>query len=296
MDRPDVHARLRLVSFAAVTTLLAIAPTAYAAYISGSVTLFADFLRSTMECFAIVLSWFVLRHMAYGDVSKFHYGFGKFEQIASLVVAGALLCTFIVCLFSGIQRYFHPEPLDDVLFGFMFTLLSVAGNLYLFLKNYSHWKQAPSPLMEAQWRLFRGKTVATVVVTLSLVPAVFFESSDWSHLMDVFGSLFLAFFMLHSSYIIITNSMSDLVDRAIDENHQFLILQSLITHEKEYLGLEKIRTRRSGTLYYVDLFLTFDRHRSLESVHESCQRIEKDLEEAFPGVDISIIPSPYISS
>ncbi|MCB0331947.1 MAG: cation transporter, partial [Bdellovibrionales bacterium] len=172
MDRPDIQSRLRLVSFAAITTLLAVAPTAYAAYISGSVTLFADFLRSTMECIAILLSWYVLSKISKSDESKFHYGFGKFEQLASLVIAGALLCTFMVCLFSGARRYFYPEPLADVLFGFVFTLLSVAGNFFLFLKNYLFWKRSPSPLMEAQWRLFRGKTVATIVVSISLVPAV----------------------------------------------------------------------------------------------------------------------------
>ena len=143
-----------LVVVAVCTTLLSLIPTAYAALISNSTTLFADLLRCLGEFFSILVSWIVLIKISRNETSRFNYGYGKLEQLAGIAVAAALFLTFLVSLTSGIRGLLLPEKLENAEFGFIFGLLSVIGNAFLWVSNYIADARSPSPIAESQWKLF----------------------------------------------------------------------------------------------------------------------------------------------
>ncbi|MCB0339821.1 MAG: cation transporter, partial [Bdellovibrionales bacterium] len=227
------------------------------------------------------------------DQVTYNYGFGKLEQVASISVAMALFVTFIVSLFASINRFISPQILENTSFGLFFAILSVIGNSFLWMKNYKLHKTSPSPVSDSQWRLFRAKTCATVVVALSLASSLIFEQVKVGLYFDPLGSLLLSRFLFHSSYTIVSNSMSDLVDRAVDEQVQFIVVRNLIKHEKEYMGLEAVRSRRSGNRMFIDIFLSFSPTSSFDDVCLAVARISSDMERQLPGTEICVIPRPF---
>ena len=280
-----------LVAIAVVTTFLSLIPTAYAAFISNSTTLFADLLRCLGEFFAILASWFVLRKMSRNETSRFNYGYGKLEQLAGVAVAAALFLTFLVSMISGIRGLVIPSHLENAEFGFAFAIASVIGNAFLWTSNYIADARAPSPIAESQWRLFRAKTCATLVVATSLGVALVFSDSAASVYVDPLGSVALSLFMLWQSYKLVSFSVPDLIDYAIEETLQGTLERILGEHRLLYSKLEKVRSRRTARKIYIEVFLAFPSDLQFGEVHSRVMSLKHDIEEHFPGADIIVIPS-----
>jgi ferrous-iron efflux pump FieF len=281
----------RLVLFGVVTTFLSLLPTAYAALISNSTTLLADLLRCASEFLAIFASWLILRKVAAGDTARFNYGFGKLEQLASVAVASALFLTFLIALTIGLRRLFLPEPVENVTFGLILALLSVGGNAFLWILNYLSYKSSRSPISDSQWRLFRAKTMATVVVLASLSGTMFFPQANWSLYVDGVGSILLSLFMLWSAYSLMLLSVPDLIDCAVEEALEKTIQDLLAQFSADYIALERMRSRRVLKRIYVELFISFDPQRDFGDVHETVMKLKQTVREKLPGAEVLVIPS-----
>lgn len=280
-----------LVAVAVVTTFLSLIPTAYAAIISNSTTLFADLLRCLGEFFAILASWVVLRKMSMNETARFNYGYGKLEQLAGIAVAAALFLTFLVSMFSGIRGLVLPSHLENAEFGFLFAIASVVGNAFLWVSNLIANIRAPSPIGESQWRLFRAKTCATLVVAVSLGVALAFSDSAASVYVDPLGSIALSLFMLWQSYKLVSSSVPDLIDYAIEETLQSTLERILSEHRALYSQVEKVRSRRTARMIYIEIFLAFPPDLHFGEVHSRVMTLKHAIEEHFSGADITVIPS-----
>jgi cation diffusion facilitator family transporter len=280
-----------LVVVAVCTTLLSLIPTAYAALISNSTTLFADLLRCLGEFFSILVSWIILLKMSRNDTARFNYGYGKLEQLAGIAVAAALFLTFLVSLTSGIRGVILPAKLENAEFGFVFALLSVLGNVLLWISNYITDIRSPSPIAESQWKLFRAKACATMVVVISLGTALTFADSRASVYVDPIGSIALSLFMLWQSYKLVSASVPDLIDYAIEETLQATLDKILSDHRQDYSSVEKVRSRRTARKIYIELFLAFPPEVPFGEVHRRVMLLKHSVESRFPGADITVIPS-----
>jgi ferrous-iron efflux pump FieF len=280
-----------LVVVAVCTTLLSLIPTAYAALISNSTTLFADLLRCLGEFFSIVVSWVVLMKMSRNEISRFNYGYGKLEQLAGIAVAAALFLTFLVSLTSGIRGLILPAKLENAEFGFIFAIVSVLGNAFLWVSNYIADARNPSPIAESQWKLFRAKAFATLVVVFSLGTALTFADSSASVYVDPIGSIALSLFMLWQSYKLVSASVPDLIDYAIEESLQTTLDKILADHREYYSHLEKVRSRRTARKIYLELFLAFPQEVPFGEVHRRVMILKHSIEGHFPGADVTVIPS-----
>lgn len=287
----EVTKRERVLFWTVVVTFLSLLPSAYGAYISNSTALLADLLRSTGEFFAILLSWCVIVQVARNDAATYNYGLGKLEQLASLVVATALFASFTVVFGTGISRLLNPEPLENPYFGLLFAALGTLGNGFVWMKDYQLHQKSPSPVIEAQWKLFRAKTVATSIVVITLGMSVLSTHSAFSIYLDPIGSLVLALFLLHSSYSMVSTSMPDLIDRSVDEKVQLIIFSTLHNHKDQYTSLEKVRSRRSGARMFIDIFLSFEPDTPFKEVHECVMAIKFDLKERLGRAEVIVIPS-----
>lgn len=287
----EVAQRERVLFWTVVVTFFSLLPSAYGAYISNSTALLADLLRSTGEFFAILLSWCVIVQVARNDAATYNYGLGKLEQLASLVVATALFASFVVVFGTGISRLLNPEPLENPYFGLLFAALGTLGNGFVWMKDYQLYQRSPSPVIEAQWKLFRAKTIATSIVVITLGTSVISTNSAFTLYLDPIGSLVLALFLLHSSYSMVSTSMPDLIDRSVDEKVQLIIFSTLHNHKEQYTSLEKVRSRRSGARMFIDIFLSFEPETPFRKVHECVMAIKFDLKERLGRAEVIVIPS-----
>lgn len=267
-------------------------PSIAAAYIARSLTLVVDILISLAETLASLMSWLIIRQVARGKNHEFNYGFGKLENISGLGVAAVMLASFMVVLYEGIERLHTPVSVvqSGVIMGLLITTFAAVADTWLWVKNHRLARRQKSPLMEAQWRFFRSKSVCDYCVLASLGLTLGLRAYEWSHYIDTIFSFILSGFLLVSAYTITADSMYDLLDRTLDESLQLEITRLLVAHFDEYENLHGVRSRRSGGHVYIEIFLEFDGGKTMAEVQKMIDHITADLESKIPSSHVMICP------
>jgi len=276
-----------------VTDFLLFIPDIVAAIMANSITLWADVLKCGNELLATFLSWLALRMVRRGRKVRFDYGLGKLENITGVIVAGAMFISLFIVLHSAIERLRHPMDMHPggVWLAMILMTVGVIANTSLWIKNYRVGRRQFSPIIEAQWRMFRTKAFSDLIVLTALVLSMSLRAQAWAIYIDPAASLFIAGFILHSIWGMLSNSFYDLLDRTLDESLQLVIVKELAVHFDHYKEIHGVRSRRSGSHVYVDLMLEFDGDKKMAEVQEIINRMETALERSIPGSHVLIAPT-----
>jgi len=268
-------------------------PDIAAAILSGSIVLFADALKCANEILATFFAYLTLRKMAKGGAGAYDYGLGKFETITSIITGGVMFVSLALVFFVAIYRLANPEELvlQGAYLGIFLMIIGVTMNTWLWKKNYRLFQKSPSPIIDSQWRLFRTKAFSDFSVLVSLIATLAFSHYSWSLYIDPLASFIIAGFLLTSGYRVITTSLPDLLDKTLDEELQMVIVCHLAEFFDDYTALHGIRSRRSGSNVYIEIFLEFDGNRKMAEVQESINRIRASLEHTIPKSSVSIVPT-----
>lgn len=95
---------------------------------SGSVALLADTIHNFSDALTAVPLWiaFVLgRRVA---TKRFTYGFGRAEDLAGLFIIAVVAISAIVAAWQSIERFFHPQDVQNVWWVVAAGLIGFAGN------------------------------------------------------------------------------------------------------------------------------------------------------------------------
>jgi divalent metal cation (Fe/Co/Zn/Cd) transporter len=75
-----------------------------------------------------------------------------------------------------------------------------------------------------------------------------------------------------------------------------VIVRHLATFFNDYTALHGVRSRRSGSNVYIEIFLEFDSERKMGEVQAIINRIKISLESHIPKSSVSVVPtSPSLS-
>jgi len=268
-------------------------PDIAAAILSGSIVLLADAIKCANEILATFFAYLTIRKMARGKKGTYDYGMGKFETVTSIITGGVMLISLALVFFTAIHRIIVPEGLvhEGVMLGIVLMIIGVTMNSWLWLKNYRLWQKSPSPIMDSQWRLFRTKAFSDFSVLVALIAGVIFADYAWSLYIDPCASFIIAGFLLFSGYRVISTSLPDLLDKTLDEELQMVIVQHLAAFFDDYTALHGVRSRRSGSNVYIEIFLEFDPGKPMGEVQASINRIKASLETTIPKSCVSIVPT-----
>jgi divalent metal cation (Fe/Co/Zn/Cd) transporter len=103
--------------------------------------------------------------------------------------------------------------------------------------------------------------------------------------------LLLSGLLLFSAYRVITGSFFDLLDHRLEESLQFIILAEVAAQLHEIAELHGIRSRRSGSSVYIEIFLEFDGRRPMAEVQTVINRMKEGLEQQIQGSHVTIVPA-----
>ena len=268
-------------------------PDIIAAVLSGSIVLFADAVKCANEIIATFFAYLVIRRMAKGGAGAYDYGMGKLETITSVVTGGVMFLSLVIVFLVALYRVAFPEELvhDGVYLGIVLMVIGVSMNSWLWLKNYRFNQREPSPIMDSQWRLFRAKAFADFSVLVALIASMELSAFSWSLYIDPLASFVIAGFLLFSGYRVITSSLPDLLDKTLDEELQMVIVRHLAAFFNDYTALHGVRSRRSGSNVYIEIFLEFDGEKKMCEVQEIINRIKSSLEAHIPKSSVSVVPA-----
>jgi ferrous-iron efflux pump FieF len=260
---------------------------------ANSLTVFTDLLRNLGLVFATLFSFITIRKVAKGKTQEYNYGYGKMENLSSMVVAGVMLIAITTIVFQTIGRFQNPVPLKETgtWVGIATSALAAAFNGWLWWQSYRAARKEPSAVMESVWRLNQIKMVSTLCVMTSLVLSFMLRHNSWAIYIDPCGSVVLLGFLVFSTYNVIFSSVYDLLDRTLGDTMQIAVLRELARHFDSYEAIHGVRSRRAGGNIYIELFLEFDRGKQMGEVQGVIDQMKTDIEKKIPGSQVTIMPS-----
>ncbi|MDD1695152.1 MAG: cation-efflux pump [Methanoregula sp.] len=283
--------RERALFFNILAGVASVIPKLIAAILSGSVTLYASVLKTINEALGIIVSWMIARKIARGDPGTYDYGMGKYENIARIITGGVLLVSVIILVIIATFRLLFPAVLGSsgIAVGMAIAVIMIVIDTWFWSRNYRIAEREPSPLMDSQWRLFRLKAFANIVVLAALVLAVLCATWPWAVYIDPIASLVIIGILFRSGYGMIQQSLPDLLDRTLEEELQLVVIRELADHFDRYEQVHAVRSRRSGGNIYIEIFLEFQGDMRMSDVQDTMDAMKQSLEVKIPKSSVNII-------
>ncbi len=282
------HARLlRRASGAALAVALFLALSkAVAWWLSGSVSLLAGLTDSLLDGAASLINLLAVHYSLRPADDDHRYGHGKAEALAGLGQAAFIGVSALLVGAQGVDRLLHPQPLGAPLVGIVVIVVSLLLTAVLLTYQHHVVKITGSTAIRADSLHYRSD----LLLNLSILVALVLASYGWARLDAVFG-IAIAFYILWSAASILREAAAVLMDTElspeIGED-----MQRLARTVPGVLGCHDLRTRISGTRWFVQLHLELPGELSLSRAHALCDEVEAAIKAHYPRAEVLVHADP----
>jgi len=269
---------------------LALASNLVGASLANSLTLWANCARVGLDFATSLFALYVTWRVRCDRREKFDYGLGKWENFSALVNVAVMLVALVFLVFRAAQRLHHPQPITGTGPGFVVLLVFMGFNLGLLARFARLHRTASSPVIHAQFVLYRNATAGSVLSLAALAGAWLARSDVVAAYFDVLGAAILAVLMVYGMVKLARQALSALLDEAVEEALQIRIMRGLAESFRDYEQLHRIRSRRSGNRIFIELFLAFDPALPAGKLLERSDHIKAVVEQEVPGAEAWVVP------
>lgn len=260
----------------------------YAFYLTSSIALYSDALESTVNIASAIAVLIAVRIAAKPADQNFPYGHHKAEYFSAVLEGVMIVIAALLIFREAYSGFFQPRILETSFAGlFVNGIASLINGFwcYILLKK-GRQHQSPALLADG-WHLL-SDVISSVGVTAGLLLAYI---TGW-HLLDPILASLVAINILWSGWRIIRDSVSGLMDQAVDAETLDKFYTIIAAEAKDAIEVHDIRTRQAGNMIFIDFHLVVPGQMSVLEAHEICDRIEDALELSAPQILVTIHVEP----
>ncbi|MDR6711932.1 cation diffusion facilitator family transporter [Pseudomonas hunanensis] len=255
-------------------------------WLSGSVSLLAGLTDSALDAVASFLNLLAVHYALRPADDDHRFGHGKAEALAGMAQALFIGVSAVLIGVQAVQRLRSPEPLGDTAAGIAVMLLSLVLTVALLALQRKVIRATGSTAVRADSLHYRSDLLLNGSILLALLLARF----GWPQLDALFG-LGIAFYILWSAVQIARESTAILMDKELpaDVGERMLELVSAIPGVQ---GVHDLRTRVSGSYWFVQLHLELPGVLALHEAHELCEQASAVIRQRYPQADVLVHADP----
>lgn len=272
----------RLATWAAVgvaTTLICVKIWAWV--LTGSMSMLASLVDSTLDFVASGLNLLAVRHALTPADEEHRFGHGKAEALAGLGQAAFIGGSAAFLFFQSLDRMFNPSPVTQTSVGL--AVMGVSLLLTIGLVGFQRYVMARTRSLAIGADQLHYST--DIFTNIGVIVA-FVLSGLWGwHFADPLISLMIAFTIAWGAFKILSGSWQELMDREFDEADRSRIKQIVSAH-KEVVSLHDLRTRRAGHRSFIQLHLELPPDMTLKVAHRISDEVENEILKAFPEAEV----------
>jgi len=278
---------LRLATTASVTTAcILILGKLAATLLTGSVSVLASLIDSTMDALASGINFFAVRYALQPADEEHRFGHGKAESLAGLGQATFIAGSAAFLLLQAVDRLIHPVTVKSPEVGIGVMVFAMAATLVLLAIQRHVVKVTGSTAIKADSLHY----FSDLIVNASIILALVLGSYGWAGIDPLFG-IGIALYVVYSAWEIGKEAVSHLMDRELPPEIRDRMVA--LAHEPEEVrGVHDMRTRQSGHTYFVQLHLELDDKLSLDRVHDIADSVEHSIRQEFPGTEVIVHMDP----
>ena len=286
LSKLDKVSRLAAASILVALVVMAIK---YVAYLrTGSVALYSDALESIVNVITAVAALIAVRVSAQPADRNHPFGHHKAEYFSAGLEGALIVIAALMILNQAHDAWSNPRTLTAPGEGIAINAFAGAINAawaWHLVRRGREWK---SPAISADgWHLF-SDVATSVGVLLGLLLAIL---TGW-YILDPLLAALVAIHILWVGWRLTSQSMSGLMDEAVDAEVLAQIRKVIASNASGALQLHDLRTRIAGRVTFVEFHLVVPGQMSVEEAHDICDRIEAALSEAIDGMEVHIHVEP----
>lgn len=288
-DDKSIAMRVSVVSII-INTILSIGKVA-AGVIAGSGAMISDGVHSASDVFStiIVIIGFNIAHKESDE--KHQYGHERFECIAAIILAAILLATGIGIGLSGINKIIAGIEGNLSAPG---SLALVAAVISIVVKEWMYWytraaaiKINSGALKADAWH-HRSDAFSSIAAFIGIGGAILGFKR-----LDPIASIIVALVVVKVGIDILKSSCDELMDSSISKA-DINKIKSLVENDEKICGIKDFKSRKYGSVAYIDMSIFIDNNKTLEEAHNIADNLENDIISKLSYIkEINIHTEPY---
>ena len=245
-------------------------------HLSGSLAMVADGFHSLVDGSNNVIG-LIVAAFAFRPPDRGHpYGHRKFETAATLLIGFALLALAWEVVSGALGRIGTPALPEIGPHNWAVMAVTIGVNLFVSWYESREGRRLKSAFLLADATHTRADLYVSLGVIASFVAAL--AGLGWA---DPLVAVAIAAIIAWQAGLILLSAFNVLTDRAALPPER---LEALAATVPGVLRVHDVRTRGLGDAVHVDLTVHLDGGMSLRQAHDVADRIEAELEKAYPGI------------
>ena len=276
-----MHRGIRLARTGLITNGLLALTKLLAGVLGHSYALIADAVESVADIFSSLVVWGGLRVASRDADERYPFGYGKAESVSSAIVGLMLIGAALGIAIEAVREILIPHH-APASFTLIVLVVVVAIKETLFRRVLRGAQELGSQAVAADAWHHRSDAItsaaAFVGISIALIGGPGWESADdWA-------ALFASMIILYNGSQIIRPALADLMDQS-PEDAVFHAIESAAREVEGVLTTEKLRIRKSGTKYQLELHVQANPELSLHDAHILSGKVKSRIRSAVPRVE-----------
>ena len=211
-----------------------------------------------------------------------HYGHGKYETFATLLISAALLVVGIGLLLNGVQnsiKVINGESLESPkIIALVAAIISVVFKEGLYWYTVIVGKKINNKAVIANAWHHRSDAFSSIGTSLGIGGAIFL-GEKWRILDPLAGAL-VSVFIIKVAIDLGLPSIKELLESSIPKKEEEDIIR-VITNTDGVKKYHHLRTRKVGNAYAIDVHIKLDRNISFIKSHDIATDLENQLRAIY---------------
>lgn len=253
-----------------------------AGIVAGSSAMVADAVHSLSDFLTDLIVLVFVRIGAKPQDESHDYGHGKFETLATLFVALALVGAAIGIIVSGslkIARWLQGETLETPgMLALWAALLSILVKEILFRYTIAKGRALESPAVVANAWHHRSDALSSIGAAIGIGGAILL-GQRWA-VLDPLASIVVGGMLVKVAWDLLRESTGELTDSSLSAETEREI-EEIIRSFPQVSEPHNLRTRRIGNRIAIEAHVRLDGAMSLNEAHDIVSDIERKIRDHF---------------
>jgi ferrous-iron efflux pump FieF len=260
---------------------------AWAAYRTGSTAMLGSLADTVLDVIASFTTLVGVRIAAMPADTDHRFGHGKAEALVALAQVALITVSAIGIAWRAADRLVNGAQTEAMGDGIAVSLVAIGFTFALLWYQRQVIARTGSVAIKTDNVHYKSDLMlnGAVIVALVLEQALHIAGAD-----ALFG-IAIALWLLWGAFRASQESVHQLMDREWPEEERQQFLAAAAAHP-ELQGLHDLRTRKSGTLRFVQFHVWVPADWTVQEAHDRLDRVEEELQERFPGTEILIHVDP----
>ena len=251
----------------------------------------ADGLHSASD---IISSIGVLigNHIAKTPHDKEHnYGHEKAETLVSFLLSILLIFVSLKISLGGINSLFYLNEVKiPTILPLVISLISIGIKEYQYRITIKVAKMTNSPALKADAWHHRSDALSSIAAFIGIGGSILGFKA-----LDPIATIVVGLFVTKVGFDILKDSTNELMDYSLDEKEELQILE-IAKSTDGVLNLGELRSRKHGSMAYVDLTICVNKDLTVLQGHEISNKLEISILEELQivkGITVHVEPCIY---